>query len=59
MTDQIEEQIAQWQDDSAPWEAAAHLALDDIIEPAATRATLIAALSYAWPAGPRVTEAGR
>jgi acetyl-CoA carboxylase carboxyltransferase component len=54
-----EEQIAQWQDDSAPWEAAAHLALDDIIDPSTTRDTLIAALGYAWPSGPRVTEAGQ
>ncbi len=53
-----EEQIAQWHDESAPWEAAAHLALDDIIEPHQTRETLIAALGFAWPSGERVTEAG-
>jgi acetyl-CoA carboxylase carboxyltransferase component len=53
-----QEQIAEWEDESAPWEAAAHLAIDDIIEPHQTRQTLIAALEYAWPSGPRVTEAG-
>lgn len=54
-----QQQIAEWQDESAPWEAAAHLAIDDIIEPHETRRRLIEALEYAWPSGPRVTEAGR
>lgn len=54
-----EARVAEWEDESAPWEAAAHLALDDIIHPAETRATLITALRYAWPAGERVTGAGR
>ncbi len=52
------ERIAEWEDESAPWEAAAHLAVDDIIEPHETRNTLITALDYAWPSGARVTKAG-
>jgi acetyl-CoA carboxylase carboxyltransferase component len=38
----------EWTTVSEPWEAAAHLALDDVIEPAQTRAVLIRALRYAW-----------
>jgi methylmalonyl-CoA decarboxylase subunit alpha len=34
--------------ESEPWEAAAHLALDDVIEPAATRDVIARALDLAW-----------
>lgn len=44
----------EWEAESAPWEAAAHLALDDIIEPARTRAVLLEALAIAWGSGARV-----
>lgn len=44
----------EWTAISEPWEAAAHLALDDVIEPAETRDRLISALSYAWGERPRV-----
>lgn len=45
-----------WTAVSEPWEAAAHLALDDVIEPAETRAVLIAALAVAWGEGERVAK---
>jgi acetyl-CoA carboxylase carboxyltransferase component len=38
----------EWETESEPWEAAAHIALDDVIEPGETRAKLIAALDFAW-----------
>lgn len=45
-----------WLSESEPWEAAAHLALDDVIEPALTRDVLIRALDFAWGDRPqRVT----
>jgi acetyl-CoA carboxylase carboxyltransferase component len=45
---------AEWTAVSEPWEAAAHLALDDIIEPAQTRSVLLQALAVAWGEGARV-----
>lgn len=50
----IAELTAEWTAVSEPWEAAAHLALDDIIEPAQTRNVLLQALAVAWGEGPRV-----
>jgi acetyl-CoA carboxylase carboxyltransferase component len=38
----------EWTTVSEPWEAAAHLALDDIIEPGSTREKVARALEYAW-----------
>jgi acetyl-CoA carboxylase carboxyltransferase component len=38
----------EWTTISEPWEAAAHLSLDDVIEPARTRDVLLQALEYAW-----------
>ena len=38
----------EWEAESEPWEAAAHIALDDVIEPARTRDCLVQALKYAW-----------
>ncbi|HEY0311954.1 MAG TPA: carboxyl transferase domain-containing protein [Allosphingosinicella sp.] len=46
----------EWTTISEPWEAAAHIALDDVIEPAQTRAKLIKALEFAWGQRPRVSE---
>ena len=37
-----------WETESEPWEAAAHLAIDDVIEPAATREKISTALEYSW-----------
>jgi acetyl-CoA carboxylase carboxyltransferase component len=44
----LAELFAEWTAVSEPWEAAAHLSLDDVIEPAQTREILIRALNYAW-----------
>jgi acetyl-CoA carboxylase carboxyltransferase component len=44
----LAELYAEWTAVSEPWEAAAHLSLDDVIEPAQTRQILIRALNYAW-----------
>jgi acetyl-CoA carboxylase carboxyltransferase component len=38
----------EWETESEPWEAAAHLAIDDVIEPAATRDKIALAIDYAW-----------
>ncbi len=53
----VAELTAQWTLESEPWEAAAHLSLDDIIEPANTRTTLARALDLAWGMRPRALRA--
>lgn len=42
------ELVKEWELESEPWEAAAHLSLDDVIEPAQTRSVLISAIEMAW-----------
>ena len=44
----VAELTADWMAESEPWEAAAHLSLDDVIEPAATREVIARALELAW-----------
>jgi acetyl-CoA carboxylase carboxyltransferase component len=46
----------EWENESEPWEAAAHLSIDDVIEPAMTRAKLITAINIAWGSGARVAR---
>jgi acetyl-CoA carboxylase carboxyltransferase component len=47
----------EWTTISEPWEAAAHLSLDDVVAPGETRTVLIKALEYAWGDRPsRVAE---
>ncbi len=55
----VAELKAEWAAASEPWEAAANIILDDIIEPHATREKIAAGIEFAWPAGERVTPAGR
>lgn len=43
----VEELTAEWISEAEPWEAAAHLSLDDVIEPFETRRVVAAALSVA------------
>ncbi len=43
----VEELTAEWISEAEPWEAAAHLSLDDVIEPSETRRVVAAALSVA------------
>ncbi|GAM97759.1 acetyl-coenzyme A carboxyl transferase alpha chain [alpha proteobacterium U9-1i] len=40
--------VAEWTTESEPWEAAAHLALDDVIAPAQTRRVIAESLAIAW-----------
>jgi acetyl-CoA carboxylase carboxyltransferase component len=54
----LEELEAEWRAESEPWEAAAHIILDDIIEPSRTREMLAEGIEYAWTSGPRVTSTG-
>jgi acetyl-CoA carboxylase carboxyltransferase component len=49
---------AEWEAEAAPWEAAANIILDDVIEPESTRAKIAAGIDFAWPGGPRVTATG-
>jgi acetyl-CoA carboxylase carboxyltransferase component len=49
---------AEWAAEAEPWEAAANIILDDVIEPAATRTVVAAAIDYAWGGGPRVSAGG-
>lgn len=37
-----------WLDESAPWEAAAHTYLDDIIHPAETRRAILTGIEFGW-----------
>jgi acetyl-CoA carboxylase carboxyltransferase component len=49
---------AEWAAESRPWEAAAHLLLDDVIEPAQTRAVIAEGIEFAWGSRPRVSPRG-
>jgi acetyl-CoA carboxylase carboxyltransferase component len=44
----IAELTADWTAESEPWEAAAHLSVDDVIDPAATRDVVARAVELAW-----------
>lgn len=57
----IAELMEEWADESAPWESAANLHLDDVIAPAETRSVLIRAIEIAWGSRGRVAtpERGR
>lgn len=47
------ELTAEWVAESEPWEAAAHLSLDDVIAPAATRHVVATSIEIAWGERPR------
>jgi acetyl-CoA carboxylase carboxyltransferase component len=49
---------AEWAAESQPWEAAANIILDDVINPTETREKLIQAIDFAWGSRPRVTSTG-
>jgi len=40
----------EWETESEPWEAAAHLAIDDVIDPVSTREKIATALEFSWGA---------
>jgi acetyl-CoA carboxylase carboxyltransferase component len=44
----VAELTADWMAESEPWEAAANLSVDDVIEPGATREVIARALELAW-----------
>jgi acetyl-CoA carboxylase carboxyltransferase component len=44
----VAELMADWMAESEPWEAAAHLSFDDVIEPGATREVIARAVELAW-----------
>jgi len=50
--------VEEWAAESQPWEAAANIILDDIIEPASTRRKIVDGIDYAWGSRVRVTAAG-
>jgi acetyl-CoA carboxylase carboxyltransferase component len=50
--------VEEWAAESQPWEAAANIILDDIIEPAETRDRIISGIDFAWGSRERVTGAG-
>ena len=49
---------AEWAAESEPWEAAANIILDDVIQPEETRDMIVRGIEYAWGSGQRVTKAG-
>ncbi|MHB1860097.1 MAG: acyl-CoA carboxylase subunit beta [Solirubrobacteraceae bacterium] len=49
---------AEWAAESEPWEAAARIILDDVIDPRDTRTVLIDGIDFAWGSRPRVSGAG-
>jgi acetyl-CoA carboxylase carboxyltransferase component len=48
----------EWATENRPWEAAANIILDDIIDPRETRDYLVRGIDYAWGSGPHVTPTG-
>jgi len=54
----VAELEAEWAAESQPWQAAANILLDDVIDPRETRARIIAGLDFAWGSSGRVTPTG-
>jgi acetyl-CoA carboxylase carboxyltransferase component len=50
---------AAWATESQPWEAAAHVILDDVIDPCETRSVIATGIDFAWGTRPRVSARGR
>jgi acetyl-CoA carboxylase carboxyltransferase component len=55
----VAELEAEWAAESAPWEAAANIILDDVIEPGETRERIVTGIEFAWGSGPRVSGGNR
>jgi acetyl-CoA carboxylase carboxyltransferase component len=49
---------AEWANEERPWEAAANIILDDIIDPRRTREIVAEGIDFAWGSRARVTDAG-
>jgi acetyl-CoA carboxylase carboxyltransferase component len=52
----VDELSAEWAKESEPWEAAAHVYLDDVIDPRTTRRALADGIDFAWGSGPRISS---
>ncbi len=50
---------AEWAAESKPWEAAANILLDDVIDPRHTRQAIVDGIEFAWGTTVRVTGTGR
>jgi acetyl-CoA carboxylase carboxyltransferase component len=55
----VEELSEEWARESEPWEAAAHVFLDDVIDPRETRRALIDGIDFSWGTGPRISTQRR
>jgi propionyl-CoA carboxylase beta chain len=51
----LEELSNEWVKESEPWEAAANVYLDDVIDPRSTRRVLAQGIDFAWGSGPRIS----
>jgi methylmalonyl-CoA decarboxylase subunit alpha len=49
---------AEWAAESQPWEAAANIVLDDVIDPRETRQVIAEGIDFAWGSRPRVSARG-
>ena len=49
---------AEWAVESQPWEAAANIILDDVIDPRETRDVIATGIEFAWGSRQRVTSKG-
>lgn len=49
---------AEWAAESEPWEAAANILIDDVIDPRETRELILTGIDFAWGSAPRVSDAG-
>jgi methylmalonyl-CoA decarboxylase subunit alpha len=50
---------AEWAAESQPWEAAANIILDDVIDPRETRDIIAEGIDFAWGTRPRVSVRGK
>jgi acetyl-CoA carboxylase carboxyltransferase component len=55
----VEELSEEWARESEPWEAAAHVFVDDVIDPRTTRRALIDGIDFAWGTAPRISSQRR
>jgi acetyl-CoA carboxylase carboxyltransferase component len=49
---------AEWAVESQPWEAAANIILDDVIDPRQTRQIIASGIDFTWGSRPHVTGKG-
>jgi acetyl-CoA carboxylase carboxyltransferase component len=50
----VDELQADWAQESEPWEAAAHVYVDDVIDPRRTRDAVATGIDFAWGSAPRI-----